>query len=168
MVETGQDFALRTEATKRILLGGASVQHLDSYFFFEVPVCACCEIDRSHSAPANFTNDHIGAYSPPNLRKVLRRTRNGKVIGAFFQSICRVRLGGQKRFSLAQKIDIISTRMLDHRASGRGRFVFERLGENRFEFLPSIRVHDLSSRAVSVSHCSITAHNSSVFKYCEK
>src|ERR1700745_1502020 len=117
MVETGQDFAFNAETTKHILRGGAAVQYLDSYFFFEISICACCEINRSHSASANFTNNHVGAYSPPNVRQVLRGNR--KVISAFLQRIRRVGLAGQKRFDLTQKTDIISTRTADHRASGR-------------------------------------------------
>src|SRR5215469_14692800 len=167
MVETGQDFAFRAEATKHILIGGAAIQYLDSYFFFEISICARCKINRSHSALANFTNNHVSAYSPPNFRKVLRRNRNAKVISAFLQRIRRVGLGGEKRFDLTQKIDIISTRMADDRASGRRGFVLERFSENRFEFLPSIRVHNLSSRAVTISHYCIAAHKSSVLKYCE-
>src|SRR6516225_12381283 len=119
MVETGQDFAFRDEATKHILRGDAAVQYLDSYFFFEISICARCEINGSHSATANFPNNHVGAYLPPNLRNVLRRTRNGKVISAFLERIRRVGHGGQKRFDLAQKIDIVTARTADHRASGR-------------------------------------------------
>src|SRR5215470_12318292 len=101
MVETGQDFAFRAKATKHILVGSAAVQYLDSYFFFETSICARCEINSSHSAFANFTNNHVGACSAPNLRKVLRRNRNGKVISAFLQRIRRVGLGfSQKRFDL--------------------------------------------------------------------
>jgi hypothetical protein len=151
MVEAGQDFAFRDEATKDIFRCGATVQYLDSYFFFEISICARCEINGSHSALANFTNNHISAHSPPKLRMVLRRTRNGKVISALLQRIRRVGLGGQKRFDLMQKIDIISARTADHRASGRRRFVLERFSENRFKLLPSIRVHDLSLLAVTIS-----------------
>src|SRR6188472_2031960 len=119
MVETGQDFAFRAEATKRILVGGAAVQYLDSHFFFEISICARCEINRSHSTLANFTNNHVGAYSPPNLRKVLRRNRNGKVIGTLFERIRRVGLDSQKRFDLTQKIDIITARTADRCTSSR-------------------------------------------------
>src|SRR6516162_266577 len=108
MVQTSQDFAFRDEATKHILAGGAAVQYLNSYFFLEISICARCEINRSHSALANFTNNHVGAYSSPSVRKVLRRNRNGKVICAFLQRICRVGPGGQKRLDLTQKIGIIS------------------------------------------------------------
>src|ERR1700730_6774409 len=116
MIKTGQDLAFRAKAANNIFSGSATVQYFDSYLLFEISIRPRRQIDRSHSASANFTNNDVSADSSPNFGSVFRRDRNRQTIGTFFEWIGFVRLRDE-RFDLMQKIDILGTRATNHRTS---------------------------------------------------
>src|ERR1700682_1369089 len=117
MIEAGQYFALRAEATDDIIIGGTTVQYFDSYLLLKISIRARRQIDCSHPASANLPNNDVSADSSPNFRKVFRRNRNRQTLGAFFAWIRFVRLRDE-RFDLMQKVDIINTRAANHCAPG--------------------------------------------------
>ena len=109
-------------------------------------------VDYAHSATPDFACNHIGADSLADARNGVPPNPCRRIFGAGFEIVAGASPEnfclGQERFSFLEQRLIVGTRAFYKRQTGAGGFLLERVVQDRFQPLPSLRIHIINPRVI--------------------
>src|ERR1041385_9300066 len=107
MVKLGQDLAFYRKASQDLVRIGATLKYLNRDLLFKLSISSFAQINCSHAAATELSNNYISANSFANPIRLLAPEPRRGGFSELFQGIGITR---EKNFSLAKQYYIIGTR----------------------------------------------------------